>query len=135
MENELAIEEELEIEERISEPFSNYFSGSLSEKKRVSLSIFQRKENEILLVNNYGFTIDFIFSGLTEKHIEHIANNAPKDYKENIMKILQDQEMMKGVFEIAKAMDEDLGRGATQNQDRVRNVIQYIKDNRVAFQF
>jgi hypothetical protein len=43
--------------------------------------------------------------------------------------------MVNGVFEIAKAMDEDLGRGATQNQDRVRNVIQYIKDNRIAFEF
>jgi len=43
--------------------------------------------------------------------------------------------MMKGVFEIVKAMDEDLGRGSTSNQDRIKKVIQYIKDNRVTFKF
>ena len=63
------------------------------------------------------------------------AKNAPEDYKKNILELLNNQEMVNGIFEIAKAMDDDLGRGATQNQDRARNVIQYIKDNRIAFEF
>jgi hypothetical protein len=32
-------------------------------------------------------------------------------------------------------MDEDLGEKITKNQERVRNVIQYIKDNRMVFEF
>jgi len=41
----------------------------------------------------------------------------------------------KKFFEIAKSMDEDLGKNTTQNQDRIKNLIQYIKDNRGAFEF
>lgn len=135
MKEELFIEEEMKIEQDLREPFGDYIAPSLSVKKKIAYSILSREEKTVLLLDKYGFTIDFIFAGLIEKHIEHIARNAPKDYKDNILKLLRDQEMVNGIFEIAKAMDDDLGRGSTQNQDRARNVIQYIKDNRIAFEF
>jgi hypothetical protein len=127
--------DENDIKKNIHEPHFSYIEGTIMERKGVAYSILQRDENEILLAASSGFLIDSVFSGLSAKHIEYIAKNGPKDYKDNILKLLQDQEMMQGVFEIAKAMDDDLGRGATQNQERVKNVIQYIKDNRVAFKF
>jgi len=135
MKEKISIVKEMEIEKNLREPFGDYISPSLIVKKKIAYSILDREDIAVLLLDRYGFTLDYIFAGLTEKHIEYIAKNAPKNYKENILKTLRDQEMMKGVFEIAKAMDEDLGRGATQNQDRVRNVIQYVKDNRIAFEF
>ncbi|MFA5777848.1 MAG: hypothetical protein WC906_05460 [Parcubacteria group bacterium] len=135
MKEELSIEEEMKIEQDLREPFGDYIAPSLSVKKKIAHSILSREEKTVLLLDKYGFTIDFIFAGLTEKHIEYITKNAPKDYKDNILKLLQDQETLKGVFEIARAMDGDLGREAMQNQDRVGNVIQYIKDNRIAFEF
>jgi hypothetical protein len=131
----IEFEKELIIRKNLKEPHFSYLEDSVLNRKRVSGLVMSKNNDEILLVDSYGFNFDSIFVGLTEKHIEHITKNAPKDYRENILKLLGDQEMMKGVFEIAKAMDGDLGRGSTQNQDRARNVIQYIKDNRIAFEF
>jgi hypothetical protein len=135
MKEELSIIEEMEIEQNIREPFGDYISPSLAVKRKIAYSILTRNESTVLLLDRYGFTIDYIFAGLTEKHIECFAKNAPKVYKDNILKTLRDQEMVKGVFEIAKAMDDDLGENITKNQERVRNVIQYIKDNRMVFEF
>lgn len=135
MKEKIDILEEIEIEKNIREPFGDYINPSLPVKKKVSYSIILREENMLLLLDKYGFAIDFIFAGLTETHIEYIAEKAPKGHKDNILKLLQDQEMMNGVFEIAKAMDDDLGDNSTKNQERVKNVIQYIKDNRIAFEF
>ena len=135
MGRELDLIEKINIEDNIKEPFAIYFHGTLEEKKRVARSVLQRDNDAIILISSGGFSFDSIFSGLTEKHIEHIAKNAPKNYKDNILKLIHDQEAINDVFEIAKAMDEDSGRGSTQNQKRVRNVIQYIKDNRMVFEF
>lgn len=132
---ELTSTEEFAIRGNIQEPHFSYSESSVINRKRVSISILQRNITDILLIDSSGFVIDSIFAGLSEKHIEHIAKNGPRDYKENILKILKDKEMMRGVFEIAKAMDEDLGRGSVRHQERVKNVIQYIKDNQVAFEF
>ncbi|OGI29622.1 MAG: hypothetical protein A2288_01980 [Candidatus Moranbacteria bacterium RIFOXYA12_FULL_44_15] len=133
MENNLSIIEELEIEEDIKTPHLSYITETLSERMRVSFSILKKNETEIVLIASSGFLIDSVFAGLTEKHIEYIAKNAPSDYKKNIMIILKDEEMMRGVFEIAKAMDED--KNTNQNQERIGNVIRYIKDNQIAFEF
>jgi len=42
---------------------------------------------------------------------------------------------MKRIIEVAKAMDEDTDNKETSNQRRIQNVIQYIKDNQMVFQF
>jgi len=125
--------EEMNILERLKEPHLSYVIETPQEKKMVSRDILKRKENEIVLITNSGFLIDSVFAGLTEKHIEYIAKNAPKNYKENLLKILKDTEMMKGVFEIIKAMDED--NNNIGNQNRIQHIIQYIKDNHVVFEF
>ena len=135
MEHKIDLLSELKIYKLLGKPHFSYVLNSVANRKTVASSMLQRDEGVILLADSDGFLIDSVFAGLSGKHIEHIAKNAPRDYKNNILKILQDQEMMRGVFEIAKAMDDDLGRGTTQNQDRVKNVIQYIKDNRIAFEF
>ena len=131
----IPIETELTIRKYLREPHFSYIEESIFNRKQVSTILLSKKQDEILLIDSYGFNFDSVFAGLTEKHIEYIAINGPKNYKENLLKILQDQEMMKGVFEIAKAMDEDLGENVTQNQDRIKNVIQYIKDNLIVFEF
>lgn len=127
--------EELNIIENLREPHLSYIMGTMVEKKRVAYLVLQKDETDILLIASSGFLIDSVFAGLSEKNIEHIAKRGPQKYKESLIKILKDQEMMNGVFEIVKSMDEDLRGQATQNQDRIRSVIQYIKDNRIAFEF
>jgi hypothetical protein len=117
--------EEMNATEHLKEPHLSYVVASLQERKKVSLDILKRHENEI----------DSVFAGLNEKHINYIAKNAPRDYKKNILQTIRDPEMLQEVFEIAKAMDKDLGENVTQNQDRLKNIIQYIKDNHVVFEF
>jgi hypothetical protein len=127
--------EEMNATEHLKEPHLSYVVASLQERKKVSLDILKRHENEIILIASSGFLIDSVFAGLNEKHINYIAKNAPRDYKKNILQTIRDPEMLQEVFEIAKAMDKDLGENVTQNQDRLKNIIQYIKDNHVVFEF
>ena len=129
------LQTEIEVIDHLQHPHL-FFIGKPEIKKNVSSEILSDyKDKEILIIDPYGFSTDSVFSGLTEKHIEYIAKNAPQDYKINILKILKDQETMQSVFEIVKSMDTDLGNNSTQNQERIKNVIQYINDNQIAFEF
>ena len=101
-------------------------------KKIISNNVFLKNNEEVLLIVSEEFLYDSVFSGLSEKHIEYIAKNAPQDYKNNILKILKDQQMMKGVFEITQSMDAN---NTMEHQKRIKNVIQYIKDNYAVFEF
>lgn len=127
--------EEMNIREILQEPHLSYIENTIQERKKAAYTVLNSKSDEIILIASSGFLIDSVFAGLTEKHIEYITITGPQKYKTNLLKILQDSEMMKGVFEITKAMDEDLGENTNQNQIRIKNVIQYIKDNRIAFEF
>ncbi len=131
----LSISEELNIEEMMRTPYLSYVIPSLQERRRIAYSILERTVEEILLIDSYGFLIDSVFAGLSENHIEYVAKNGPKAYKENLIKVLQDQEMINGAHQIAKSMDDDLSNNQTINQNRLKKVIQYIKDNKLAFQF
>lgn len=131
----ITFKEESIIKLNLREPHFSYINDSVLSKKKISFLMLAKGNDSILLVDSYGFIFDSIFAGLSEKHIEHIAKNGPRDYKENILKISKDGKTMEGVFEIAKAMDEDLGGGSTRHQTRVKNVMQYIRDNQVVFEF
>jgi hypothetical protein len=135
MQSDLSMLEELNIIENLKEPHLSYVIGTVVERKRVAYLVLQKDEKDILLIDSSGFLIDSVFAGLSEKNAEHLAKKGPRKYKESLIRILRDQEMMQGVFEIVKALDEDLGSNIAQNQDRIKNIIQYIKDNRVAFEF
>ncbi|MFA6383618.1 MAG: hypothetical protein WCX17_04325 [Parcubacteria group bacterium] len=131
----LTAQEEFNIQGIIREPHFSYIDSTLTNRKRVSYSVLARKEGDVLLIDSSGFLIDSVFAGITERHIEYIAKNGPKNYKENLFKILQDKEMLHGVSEIIQALDKELGENATQNRERINNVIRYIKDNRIVFEF
>jgi len=133
--DDLTMSEQLNIEENFKTPHLSYILETIQERKRVAYLILQKLIEEVLLIDSSGFLIDSVFAGLSEKHIEYIAKHGLQKQKENVLKILQDAEMMKGVWEIVKDMDDDLGGGATTNQQRVKKVMQYISDNRIAFQF
>lgn len=126
--------EESEYWDKISNPFLSCIEDSILEKKRVAKDIILRKSEDILLIDKFGFGVDSIFAGLNENKIEYFAKHAPLEYRKDLIDISTDQEMMSGVWMIAKAMDDDTGDGSTKNQERIKKVIQYIVDNRIAFQ-
>jgi hypothetical protein len=135
MKPDITLVEETDIVGNFHTPHIRTTEINMPSKKRVARNILTKKEEDILLVNSVAFFGASVFSGISVKNIEYLAKNAPEDYKKNILKVLHDKKMMEEIFQIAKAMDEDLENNATQNQERVRNVVQYISDNRIVFEF
>lgn len=127
------IQLEFELIDQIEHPHLS-FTDNAKAKKNIAYQILNNYlANEIIIIDPYGFSIDSVFAGLTEAHIEYIAKNAPSDYKKAISSILKDEEAMKNINEIVKDMDND--KGGNLNQTRINNVIQYIKDNKIVFEF
>ena len=104
-------------------------------KENLALTILSRPADEILLIYPSGFTNAALISGLSEKQIEFFAKNAPAEYKKNIFDTLTNSLYMKDILENARLMDENTGNKNSQHQQRIQNVIQYIKDNQLVFQF
>jgi len=134
-ENDLYIVEEFDILMRFRSPYDIFYPIDFISKKKVAQIVLRKKIDEILLINEMGFQQDSVFAGLTEEHIEYIVKNGPRPYKENVLKIVQDKKMIEGAYEIVQDMDDDLGKGVSKNRERIRKVIQYIKDNRIVFDF
>ena len=82
-----------------------------------------------------AFSYAAIVAGLTEKQVEYVAKNAPKDYKIELAKSISNEYKMQEVMKIAKIMDDDMGDGITQNQKRIKAIHQYVLDNWTVFQF
>lgn len=127
--------EEFDITGRLQYPHLLFFPITLISKKQTAYLVMSKREEDVFLINSPGFGNASVFAGLTEKNIECLTKKGPDEFKEEILKIFLDQAALKEVLEIVKAMDEDLRGQSTQNQDRIRNVIQYIKDNRIVFEF
>ncbi len=130
----LTLVEEFDITRKLQFPHT-FSCTNIFQKKELAYYAFAKNNSEILLITPGGFQANFILAGLSEKHIEYIATNAPTEYKKELLDSFLKKYTLKEIFEIAQSMDEDLGGGATQNQERVKNVIQYISDNRIAFEF
>lgn len=105
------------------------------QKKELPYLILKRNNEALLLVVPSGFNNSLVFAGLTIAHIEFLAKNAPNEYKQELLATINADYKLQEIFEITKSMDDDLGENVTQNQKRIKNVIQYIRDNQIAFEF
>ena len=116
-------------------PYVYFPQQSNGQKAILARYIMTLSEDLLLIPSCYAFSYSGIVAGLTEKQVEYLAKNAPKDYKLELAKSILDEYKMEDVMKIAKMMDDDMGNGVMQNQKRVRDVRQYVLDNLVAFQF
>lgn len=135
MSNDLSALEEFDAQRKIQFPHLLHEASSLSDKKNIAYVVLAKSADEILLVSPSGFGEATVIAGMTEKNTEHLVKFAPREYKENLVSAIADSYLLNDVWEIVSAMDDDEGNVSTKNQDRIKNVIQYIKDNRAAFQF
>ena len=119
---------------KLSIPHAYFPQENIGQKKTLARHIFSLKNEYILLPTYFAFSYTSIIAGLSEKHIEYVAKNAPVEYKKELATTILNKYKMKEVFEIAKAMDEDLGENLNQNQQRIKRVYQYICDNWSVFQ-
>lgn len=124
-----------DISGKLAMPHLSYGKLNLASKNAIAVDVLLRKNEEITLITSSGIGTSAVFAGLTEKTIEYLAINAPSDYKKEIWALLDNSAEVDDILEIAKNLDDDLGRGATKNQERVKNVMQYVKDNRMVFEF
>ncbi len=130
-----SIELKFDISGKIEMPHLSYGKVGSASKHAIASDVLARKNEDVLLINSTGFNVCSVFAGLAERHIEHIANYAPKEYKKEIIDLLSNIAEVEDIFRIAKLLDEDLGNNSTKNQERVKNIIQYVKDNKIVFEF
>ncbi|NTW26907.1 MAG: hypothetical protein HGA36_01140 [Candidatus Moranbacteria bacterium] len=127
------------IEDRVMDEFSiphiAFPQDTIQQKKALARRISTLKCEELLLASTMAFSYEGIIAGITIEQIEYFAKNAPINFKKELIKSILTEYRMKEVFEIAKSMDDDLGEGIMQNQNRIKKVIQYIQDNGAVFQF
>lgn len=121
--------------EKATIPHIVFFQDNLTQKRILAEHIYSLENEEILFIAIAAFSHPSVIAGITTNQIEFFVKNAPMNYKNELAKSLNIDYRMKEVFEIAKAMDEDLGEGLMQNQKRIKSVQQYISDNWAVFQF
>ena len=135
MENNLTTLEEFDIERKMQFPHLVYPKISSVTKKKVSLDVLSRDNEELLSISPLGFSDPSVVAGLTEKHIEYFAKNGPREHKENLMKVFSEQAVFDETVDIIKFMDEDQGINSSINRDRFKKVSRYVQDNWILFQF
>lgn len=126
---------ESEILEKYAIPQIHFPQENLIQKKMLARHFATLNGEEALFSSASVFSYEAILAGITSQQIEHVAKHAPINYKKELANSMRTEHRMKEVFEIAKLMDEDLGEGIFQNQQRVRSVQQYVLDNWAVFQF
>jgi hypothetical protein len=123
------------IIDKFALPHISFPQESIEQKKLLALHVLNSSANEILLSPSYAFSYPAVISGLIETHIEYIAKHAPVNYKKELLGAIIQNYKIKEIFEIVQSMDDDMSPGKTGNQTRMRNVIQYVFDNKKVFEF
>ncbi len=135
MNNNLTALEEFDVQRKIEMPHLLHKANSLIAKKNIAYVVLAKKEDEILLISPSGFGEASVATGLNEKDIEYFARRASREHKENLYSLIANELLIKNIWDIAKAMDEDFAEGSKNNQQRVKNVLRYIYDNQLVFHF
>jgi hypothetical protein len=123
------------IQDRLALPHIFFPQDSLAQKKNMAKYINSLPNELIVLPTSFAFSYCAFIAGISEKQIEYIAKNAPKEYKKELFDAFFKGYKVKEIYEIAKAMDEDLPGDSIMNQQRIKKLIQYLKDNLIAFEF
>ncbi|KKR21839.1 MAG: hypothetical protein UT50_C0003G0020 [Candidatus Moranbacteria bacterium GW2011_GWA2_39_41] len=120
--------------EKTTIPFIYFPQNNVQSKKQLAIYISMLNDNTVLLSTAWTFSFPAALAGLSYKQVEYIAKHAPTVYKKQLVETIQTSYKIKEALEISKNLDESTDNNA-QHQQRVKNVIQYIKDNRNAFEF
>jgi hypothetical protein len=124
-----------DISEKLALPYIYFLQENFQQKAMFARYILSLDVETVLLPSCYIFSYPAVLAGLSEIQIEHVAKNAPADYKKELYECVRDDFRIHEAFDIAREMDDDLGQGRTDNQLRLKKILQYINDNSLAFQF
>ena len=119
--------------EKMTIPFVYFPQNNILSKKQLAIHT-ATLDNNLLLSTSWLFSFPATLSGLDYDQVVYIAEHAPAVYKKQLLETTKTTYKIREALEISKALDESNGSG-TQNQDRLKNIIQYVKDNSIAFEF
>lgn len=124
----LATLEEIDILTEIQSPEFVYSIESTEERIIFSKYINSLPEKRIILLNLGLFNLPFVIAGLKESHVESIIKDEALVVKKYIFTNLSDTEFLKNVLEFSSELDRR--EKTTENTTRIKNLLQYLKDNK-----
>lgn len=120
--------------EKITIPFIYFPQNNIQSKKQLAIHIYGLSNNLVLLPTSWTLSFPAVLSGINHNQIEYIARYAPSTYKKQLLETIGTPYKVQEALEISRALDSSNDTNM-QNQNRVKSIIQYIKDNRIAFEF
>lgn len=128
MPKELTLLEEFDIITELQFPDFVYSTESLEEKVAFCNFINKLSDHRILSLDYDLFNLPFVFTGLKEGHIEYLLKEGSHIFKKILYVNISDSEFLKQISDFASELDKR-GR-TTENSTRLKNILQYLKDNR-----
>lgn len=128
MAKELNILEEFDILSELQFPDYIYSLDSEEEKFAFSNYIKYLSGRRVLLLHNGLFDYPFAVASLREIHIEEIFKNGGYAFKKILLDNLSDQEFLKQVSDFIAELDRR--EKTTENSTRLKNILQYLRDNK-----
>lgn len=128
MPKELTLLEEFDIVAELQFPDFIYATDSMEEKIAFSKMINDLSNRRIMLIDDILFSFSFITAGLNESHIETLTRGSDYNCKKALFENFGRPYFVKEVEEIIAELDRR--QKTTENSARLKNILQYLKDNR-----
>lgn len=128
MPKELTLLEELDIITELQFPDFVYSTESMEEKIAFCGFINRLSDRRILSLDDDLFNLPFVFAALKENQLEYLLKEGSYIFKKILYVNISDLEFLKQVSDFVDELDKR-GR-TTENSTRLKNILQYIKDNK-----
>lgn len=128
MPKELTLLEEFDVIAELQFPDFAYSTESFEDKIAFCNFINKLPERRILLLDDDLFNLPFVFAGLQEIHIEHLLKDGGYIFKKILHVNIADTDFFNEVLKFVSELDSR--NKTTENSTRIKNIVQYLKDNK-----
>lgn len=128
MPKELTLLEEFDVIAELQFPDFAYSTESFEDKIAFCNFINKLPERRILLLDDDLFNLPFVFAGLQEIHIEHLLKDGGYILKKILHVNIADTDFFNEVLKFVSELDSR--NKTTENSTRIKNIVQYLKDNK-----
>lgn len=124
----LTLLEEFDILSELQFPDFIYSDDSTEEKYAFSAYLASLSGRRILLLHNELINMPFVLASLKENHIEIIIKEGGFNIKKILLSNLSSPEFLKQSSDFAAELDRR--EKTTENSTRLKNILQYLRDNK-----
>lgn len=129
MPQELSTLEEFDILSELQFPEYIFSIDSIEEQLAFSTYISSLSGRRILIVHDGILNYPFVVAGLTETHIEIILKEGSANMKKTLMNNILNIEFQEEISRFITELDRH--NKTTENFTRFKNILQYVKDNKI----